>query len=112
MANGAVLGAIERFDPHLLLVGMGMPRQEKWILDNIEALKVPAIIAVGGCMKFVAGALPPAPRWLGHWGLEWLFLLLASPYRGIRRYLIEPWSIAFRLAKELGMRAAAKSQQR
>jgi N-acetylglucosaminyldiphosphoundecaprenol N-acetyl-beta-D-mannosaminyltransferase len=91
--NQAVIEAINRFRPDLLLVGMGMPRQERWILDNRDALDAGVIFNVGGLMDYIAGATATPPRWMGRLGFEWLFRLLSDPARLWRRYLVEPWFI-------------------
>ncbi len=90
-ANAAVLEAIRAAAPHLLLVGMGMPRQERWVLENLDSIAASVILTSGACMDYVAGAAPTPPRWAGRVGLEWLFRLAAEPRRLGRRYLIEPW---------------------
>jgi N-acetylglucosaminyldiphosphoundecaprenol N-acetyl-beta-D-mannosaminyltransferase len=92
--NQAVLAAIHAYQPHLLMVGMGMPRQEHWILDNLEHIQANAILPSGACIDYVAGAIPTPPRWMGRFGLEWLHRLGSEPRRLWKRYLIEPWFIA------------------
>jgi N-acetylglucosaminyldiphosphoundecaprenol N-acetyl-beta-D-mannosaminyltransferase len=89
--NQAVLAAINAYQPHVLMVGMSMPRQEHWVLDNLEQLSANAILPSGAAIDYVAGAVPTPPRWAGRLGLEWLFRLVAEPRRLWRRYLIEPW---------------------
>lgn len=89
--NPGVLAEISRFQPHLLLVGMGMPRQEHWILDNLDHLQANAILTVGACFDYIAGAIPTPPRWMGRLGLEWLYRLGSEPRRLAARYLLEPW---------------------
>ena len=89
--NHAVLAAINAYQPHVLMVGMSMPRQEHWVLDNLEQLSANAILPSGAAMDYVAGAVPTPPRWAGKLGLEWLFRLIAEPGRLWRRYLVEPW---------------------
>lgn len=91
--NQAVLGQINAYQPHVLMVGMGMPRQEQWILDNLEKIKTNAILPSGACIDYVAGEVPTPPRWMGKVGLEWLYRLITEPKRLWRRYLIEPWFI-------------------
>src|SRR5262249_26216345 len=102
--NGDVLHRIHRFAPHLLLIGMGMPRQERWIIDNLSALPSCVVLPAGGTMDYVAGATAAAPRWLGQLGLEWLFRLGHEPKRLWRRYLIEPRSLIVPLAQEFAAR--------
>lgn len=89
--NQLVLQAIANYQPHVLMVGMGMPRQEHWIWENLESIKTNAILNAGATMDYVAGVVPTPPRWAGKMGLEWLFRLLAEPDRLWRRYLVEPW---------------------
>jgi N-acetylglucosaminyldiphosphoundecaprenol N-acetyl-beta-D-mannosaminyltransferase len=89
----AVIAQINAYAPDVLLVGMGMPRQEHWILDYHAQLQVKCIITVGATMDYFAGAIPIPPRWMGQVGLEWLARLWAEPRRLARRYLIEPWSL-------------------
>jgi N-acetylglucosaminyldiphosphoundecaprenol N-acetyl-beta-D-mannosaminyltransferase len=91
--NKRVLEVINAFKPHLLLVGMGMPRQEHWVLENHERVFANVILTAGACFDYIAGAIPTPPRWAGQLGLEWLFRLLAEPRRLWRRYLVEPWTL-------------------
>ena len=91
--NCAVLKKIRDVQPHVLMVGMGMPRQEHWLLDNLENLNANVILLSGGMMDYVAGTVPSPPRWLGRIGFEWLFRLATEPRRLWGRYLIEPWSL-------------------
>jgi N-acetylglucosaminyldiphosphoundecaprenol N-acetyl-beta-D-mannosaminyltransferase len=89
--NQAVVAKINAYQPHILMVGMGMPRQEHWILDNLEQLQTHAILPSGACLDYIAGAVPTPPRWMGRVGLEWLYRLASEPKRLWRRYLVEPW---------------------
>ncbi len=91
MGNTAVLAAIKDFAPHVLFVGMGMPRQELWIADNLAALPSVPILPVGAAFDYEAGVQKAAPRWMGRLGVEWLFRLFADPKRLFTRYCIEPW---------------------
>ncbi|QHC70720.1 WecB/TagA/CpsF family glycosyltransferase [Rathayibacter sp. VKM Ac-2801] len=74
----------------LVLVGMGMPRQERWILENRELAPRAAFANVGGCLDYIAGTQALAPRWMGALGVEWLFRLARDPRRLAARYLLEP----------------------
>ncbi len=89
--NEKVIEAIRSFHPHILMVGMGMPIQEKWIVQNLDQLSVNVILTVGACFDYIAGAIPSPPRWMGRMGLEWLYRLISEPGRLWRRYLVEPW---------------------
>lgn len=96
-----VLEAIAAFDPQVLLVGMGMPRQERWIADNRLALAGMVVLSVGAAFDYEAGAQKTPPRWSGPMGLEWLFRLAADPLRLSKRYLIEPWFLAPSAARDM-----------
>jgi N-acetylglucosaminyldiphosphoundecaprenol N-acetyl-beta-D-mannosaminyltransferase len=92
--NRRLLQRIREYKPDVLLVGMGMPRQERWIVENFPDLCCKVILPAGAAMDYIAGVVPTPPRWTGRLGLEWLFRLLIEPKRLASRYLIEPWSIA------------------
>jgi N-acetylglucosaminyldiphosphoundecaprenol N-acetyl-beta-D-mannosaminyltransferase len=91
--NAEILDQITAFEPDVLLVGMGMPRQELWVWNNSERLPNCAIFTVGGAFDYEAGIQTPAPRWVGEVGAEWLFRLLRDPPRMFHRYCIEPWNL-------------------
>ena len=78
-----------------------MPRQEQWILENLENIDTNAILTSGACIDYVAGVVKTPPRWMGKIGLEWLYRLITEPRRLWKRYLIEPWFIAGLFFKEL-----------
>jgi N-acetylglucosaminyldiphosphoundecaprenol N-acetyl-beta-D-mannosaminyltransferase len=85
--NRQVLAQIAAFDPHVLLVGMGMPLQEAWTLENRTAIRRGAILTVGAAFDYEAGAQTAPPRWTGPLGVEWLARLIGQPGRLAGRYL-------------------------
>ncbi len=97
--NQAVLNDITAFNPHIIVVGMGMGRQEQWILDNHKALGSRCIVAVGACLEYMSGEMQMSPRWFGPFGLEMLWRLVSHPRRYAHRYLIEPWLLLGLLIK-------------
>jgi N-acetylglucosaminyldiphosphoundecaprenol N-acetyl-beta-D-mannosaminyltransferase len=99
--NGEVLDRIAAFRPDLLLVGMGMPRQERWVVENRDRIRAEVIITCGAMMDYVAGTVPTPPRWMGGLGLEWLYRLMHEPRRLFARYLVEPWFLVGPLARDL-----------
>jgi N-acetylglucosaminyldiphosphoundecaprenol N-acetyl-beta-D-mannosaminyltransferase len=102
--NARVIDAVNASEADLLIVGMGMPRQERWMLENHEELRPPAIVASGAAMDFVAGATPSSPRWLSRLGLEWLVRLANEPRRLTFRYLVEPWFVLAAFSRQLARR--------
>jgi N-acetylglucosaminyldiphosphoundecaprenol N-acetyl-beta-D-mannosaminyltransferase len=97
----AVASRIEACRPNLLITGMGMPRQEHWIVDHLGKLQANVILNGGAALDYFAGVVPTPPRWAGRFGLEWLFRLVAEPRRLWTRYLVEPWFIAYKLMVEI-----------
>lgn len=80
-----VLEGIRRFRPHLLLVGLGAPRQERWIFAHCRELGVPVSIGVGGSFDVLSGRVKRAPLWVRRLRLEWLARLLRQPSRWKRQ---------------------------
>jgi N-acetylglucosaminyldiphosphoundecaprenol N-acetyl-beta-D-mannosaminyltransferase len=101
-----IIEDINRNRTDLLIVGMGMPRQEHWILENLCRIDASAIVASGAAMDYIAGAVPMAPRWLSSLGLEWIYRLLQEPRRLWHRYLIEPLYVIRLVGPELIQRLA------
>jgi exopolysaccharide biosynthesis WecB/TagA/CpsF family protein len=74
----------------VLVVGVGAPKQEKWICKYKEELKnIKIFMALGATIDFEAGNMKRAPKWISQTGFEWLFRLLCEPKRLWKRYLIE-----------------------
>lgn len=85
--NEAVLTQINATRPGVLLVGMGMPVQERWLLENWERLDVRVAITCGALFEYLSGDLRRGPQWMTQNYLEWLARLLISPRRYAWRYL-------------------------
>lgn len=83
--------------PHILIVGLGAPKQEKFIYHNREALRVPISLGLGASLDFEAGEIKRAPKWMANHGLEWLYRITQDPKRLAKRYLIDDKAI-FRIA--------------
>jgi exopolysaccharide biosynthesis WecB/TagA/CpsF family protein len=73
--NRAIITAISEFDPHMLIVGMGMGRQERWIVENFEQLNAQCVATSGTLIEYFAKTVPTPPRWAGRFGLEWVYRL-------------------------------------
>lgn len=92
--EAGIVGAIVDARPDVLLVGMGMPRQERWLDVQLDALAgVPVVVTVGGWLDYEAGARATPPRWIARLGFEWLVRLVDEPRRLGHRYLVEPWAL-------------------
>jgi N-acetylglucosaminyldiphosphoundecaprenol N-acetyl-beta-D-mannosaminyltransferase len=100
--NQALLRRINAYRPDLLMVGMGMPRQEYWTHENFSQLDASVILSSNGAaLDYIAGAVPTPPRWSGRLGLEWAFRLANEPRRLFGRYCVEPWYVLMLLAIDL-----------
>ncbi|RUW34648.1 MULTISPECIES: WecB/TagA/CpsF family glycosyltransferase [unclassified Mesorhizobium] len=84
----AIVERIARLRPDVLLVAMGVPRQELWIARHIDARHCTLPIAVGALLDFLSGTVPRAPLWMRRLRLEWLFRLWIEPGRLWRRYVV------------------------
>jgi N-acetylglucosaminyldiphosphoundecaprenol N-acetyl-beta-D-mannosaminyltransferase len=102
--EAAALADIRRARPHILFVGLGSPRQEKWLAAHRHELEVPVCWAVGALFDYVAGMEPRAPRWMSALALEWLWRLQIDPLGKWRRYLIGNPLFVLRLLRQKLMR--------
>jgi N-acetylglucosaminyldiphosphoundecaprenol N-acetyl-beta-D-mannosaminyltransferase len=89
-ADPALVHAINEFRPDILLVGMGMPLQERWLLRHLDHLDVGFVAQAGGTLDYYTGAQAKPPLWMSRSGCAWLYRLVNDPLRLWRRYLLEP----------------------
>ncbi len=83
----AVVDEINRTEADVVWVGIGVPKQEKWMARMRERLEAPVLVGVGAAFDFHAGLVPQAPAWLQEAGLEWAYRLAHEPRRLWRRYM-------------------------
>lgn len=86
--NEAVLADINAARPNILIVGMGMPMQERWLLDNWNRIDANIALTGGAVFDYISGDLKRAPAWMTNNGLEWLGRLLIEPRRLWQRYIV------------------------
>ena len=91
---------INKSGAHVVLVGRGCPRQEKWVSDHLGKINS-AMMAVGAAFDFHAGNIKLAPKWMQDNGLEWFFRLVQEPQRLWKRYLFTNSQFIFLLFKQL-----------
>lgn len=75
-------------DIDILFVGLGFPKQEKWIIEHMEEIPATIIMSVGGSFDFIAKRIPRAPKLIRNLGLEWAFRLILQPQRFFRQLRI------------------------
>ncbi|ANV83140.1 UDP-N-acetyl-D-mannosaminuronic acid transferase [Picosynechococcus sp. PCC 7003] len=85
---------IEQSGAKLVFVGLGCPKQEKWMAENSPHLAA-VLLGVGAAFDFHAGTVSQAPRWLMTLGLEWLYRLIQEPRRLWKRYLVHNGAFIF-----------------
>jgi len=85
---------IKNSAPHILIVGLGAPKQEKFVLHNRERLGVPLSLGLGASLDFEAGNVKRAPKWMSDHGLEWLYRAAKEPKRLAKRYFVDAVEIA------------------
>ena len=86
--NEKVIDEINKLKPNFLILGMGMPIQERWLMENWDCIDANIALTGGAVFDYVSGELPRAPTWMTNNGMEWLGRLLIEPRRLWRRYLI------------------------
>lgn len=88
-----IVNMIKSVNPDILAVGLGAPKQEKFIYEYKNKLNVPISLAIGASIDFEAGNINRAPIWMQKIGLEWFYRLIKEPKRMFKRYLIDDMKI-------------------
>lgn len=84
---------IQEVHPDILIVGLGCPKQEKYMYHHCKELDVPISFGLGASIDFEAGNIKRAPRWMSEHGLEWLYRITQDPKRLAKRYLVDDMKI-------------------
>jgi N-acetylglucosaminyldiphosphoundecaprenol N-acetyl-beta-D-mannosaminyltransferase len=96
----ATVAAINDARPDVVVVGFGMPVQERWVADVRGRIDAPVVLTGGAVFDYVSGRRRRAPLWMTDHGLEWLGRLLIEPRRLAGRYLIGNPLFLFRVLGE------------
>lgn len=97
----AILQMINKSGATVLAIGVGAPKQEKWIAkykDKLPTIKT--FLAIGATIDFEAGHKPRAPKWMSDAGIEWLYRLLSEPQRLWKRYLLDDFPFLWLVVKQ------------
>ena len=84
---------IQEVHPDILIVGLGCPKQEKYMYHHCKELGVPISFGLGASIDFEAGNIKRAPKWMSEHGLEWLYRITQDPKRLAKRYLVDDMKI-------------------
>lgn len=98
--NEAVLENVNKSGADILLVGFGMPDQERWLSENWSLMRISVAITCGALFEYISGDLRRGPRWMTDNYLEWLARLLLSPRRYTGRYIRDIPLFTIRLLKQ------------
>lgn len=102
---GALCAQVNAAQPDVIWVGLGTPKQERFMAEKGRFLSAAVLVGVGAAFDFHTGRVPQAPRWMQRCGLEWLFRLATEPRRLAARYLIgNPLFVLRAAAQKLGLR--------
>lgn len=94
-----IIEMINKAKPDILAVGLGAPKQEKFLHKYRNDLNVPISLAIGASIDFEAGNINRAPKWMQNCGLEWFYRLCKEPKRMFKRYLVDDLKI-IKIAKK------------
>ena len=89
--------------PDVVWVGLGAPKQEKWMENHVVRVRAAVMIGVGAAFDYHADAIPWAPRWIRRAGMEWLYRLMHEPRRLWRRNLDSPLFLMLACAQKAGL---------
>ncbi len=98
-----VLARVRESRPHILWVGLGTPKQERFMAQYVDYLQVPLMFGVGAAFDYHTGSIRDSPAWVKRAGLQWLHRLIQEPRRLWKRYLLNNpaflWHIAWQLLR-------------
>ena len=103
----AAIAEINATKPDIVWVGLGAPKQEKWMREHLGRIHATAMIGVGAAFDFHSGNVQWAPWWVPHFGVEWAYRLMLEPKRMWRRNLDSPIFLAHVLMQAAGQRLRA-----
>lgn len=101
--NNVIVKKIKEANPHFIWVGLGAPKQEKWMADHKNQFSA-IMIGVGAGFDYHAGKLKRAPKWMQDMSLEWLYRLCQEPKRLWRRYFTTNLKFVWLMKNEKGTR--------
>lgn len=85
-----IIDLIQRSGANVLAMGVGAPKQEKFIIEIKDSLnEVDTYFAIGATIDFISGDLKRAPKWVQKIGFEWFYRMLMDPKRLVKRYLVD-----------------------
>ena len=84
--DAALVAEVNATRPDIIWVGLGAPKQERWMASHVGRVRAPVMVGVGAAFDFLSGHKAQAPRWVQRGGLEWLYRWAREPRRLFPRY--------------------------
>ena len=106
----ALAEQINACKPDVVWVGIGVPKQEKWMARMRDRVEAPVMVAVGAAFDFHAGRVSMAPAWMQDRGLEWIYRIAQEPRRLLPRYLIHNPRFVLRVAGQIVRERARRTR--
>ncbi len=85
--NNSLIDNINQLQPDIIFIGMGMPKQELWVIENSKKINTGAFITVGNLFDIISGNFKIAPKWLTNTPFEWVYRIFQEPKKLIPRYI-------------------------
>lgn len=98
--NERIITLINRFSPEVIVIGLGSPKQEKYIYHIKNKINYKVSFCLGATIDFISGAKSPPPDFLKVIGFAWIWRLIQEPSRLWRRYLLHDMKIFFYILQE------------
>jgi len=110
--NDKFISAINLANPDFIWVGLGAPKQERWMHQHVGKLKAGIMFGIGAGFDYLAGNTKHAPQWMKNMSLEWVYRLFQEPKRLWKRYLTTiPPFLFFASLELLGLNFRKESKQ-
>lgn len=84
-----IVSMLKESNADQLFVGMGSPKQDIFIYENMNKYQIPVSYSMGAAIDFIGGSVKRAPKWMSDVGLEWFHRMMQNPKRLVKRYLVD-----------------------
>lgn len=91
LIQNQIVAMIRAASPDIIFVGLGAPKQEKWIFENYRKFEKGIFLGIGASIDFCAGQVKRAPAFMQKYGLEWVYRLVQEPRRLAKRYAVDTY---------------------
>lgn len=99
--DAEIIAMMNAAEPDIIWIGLGAPKQDRWMAAHRPLLRAPVLIGVGAAFDMVAGTVRRAPAFLQRTGCEWMFRIAQEPRRLLIRYVKSNFQFALRLIGEM-----------